>query len=99
MNTNNTFTTAILRGFYTFLAAAVLAGITAYQGVAVIVDANLDNVGVSERDRITYAILTGIVAGLGALGIRAGVEGVYDSSRDSKGEVLPSDVGQPNINV
>jgi len=38
------------------------------------------------------AIITGLLSFLGALGVRGGLEGVADSSRQKSGAVLPSDV-------
>ena len=101
MNTGTTYGTAVLRGLYLFFCTALVAGITAYMGVGILVDGSVD-VLVDERDRIVYAVLTGVLAGLGALGFRAGAEGVYDGLRDANVNAgneapKPSDVGQPNV--
>lgn len=101
MNTGTTYGTAILRGLYLFVATALVAGITAYMSVGILVDGSVEAL-VDERDRIVYAVLTGALAGLGALGFRAGGEGVYDGLRDANihagsETAKPSDVGQPNV--
>lgn len=101
METGSTAGTAVLRGLYNFVAASLLAGITAYMGVGVMITGNMENAGVAESDRIVFAVLTGILGGLGALGFRGGAEGLYDANRDAKiaegsEAPKPSDVGQPN---
>lgn len=92
MTTDTTTGTAVLRGLYAFVAAALTAGITAYLGIATVVEVPLEAVGVSERDRIVYAVLTGVLAGLGALGWRAGAEGIVDARRQATNDVRPADV-------
>lgn len=101
MNTGSTAGTAALRGLYNFVCSAVVAGITSYMGVGVLITGNMAAAGVSERDRIVFGTLTGILAGMGALGFRGAAEGLYDANRDAqiaagKQEPKPSDVGQPN---
>jgi LytS/YehU family sensor histidine kinase len=78
MNTSSTFTTAILRGVYVAVVVGLIAGLSAYK---------VDH-------QTTSDIITGLLAGLGALGIRGGVEGVVDANRQAKGAVSPSDVSK-----
>jgi hypothetical protein len=80
MNAGSTQATAILRGLY--LAVGTFA-------------ATFLSVWGTTDDLKAAAISAGIV-GLGALGFRAGVEGISDSKRDAAGAVLPGDVGQPS---
>ncbi len=76
MNQGSALTTAMLRGAYTAILSSLLVGLTAMQ------------TGASDRD----AIITGVISALVALGARGGVEGLYDKSRDSAGDVRRSDV-------
>lgn len=78
MNTSSTFTTAIVRGLYVAVLTGLIAGIAFYQQ-----SGNTDEKG---------AIITGVAAGLGALAVRGGVEGFYDTSRQAAGNVKSSDV-------
>lgn len=94
MNTGSTLGTAILRGVYNFVLTALVAGITAYLGFSSLIDDSAQAVGgISDRDIVIYSILTGLLAGAGALGFRAGVEGQYDAGRAANVEMKPSDVG------
>jgi hypothetical protein len=68
MNTSSTFTTAILRGVYVAVVVGLIAGLSAYK---------VDH-------QTTSDIITGLLAGLGALGIRGGVEGVVDANRKAR---------------
>lgn len=79
LNTGSTLGTAVLRGIYVAVVAGLIAGITTYQ----------------TTDDEKAAILTGALAFLGALGVRGGIEGIADTSRQEKGKVLTSDV-QPD---
>src|SRR5688572_13628154 len=97
MTTGTTFGTALLRGLLTFVATFFVTAATAYLGVGVVVERTLENVGVSERDRIVYAVLSGLIVAFTPFVTRVGVEGTYDGLRDAKGDVKPSDVGQPNV--
>ena len=92
MNVDSTFGTAILRGLYNFFCTACVAGITAYLGVAALIQGSLENAGVSSTDRLVFAILTGLLSGFGALGFRGGIEGLYDANRQENNEVKTSDV-------
>lgn len=101
MHTGSTAGTAALRGLYNFFCTFVTAAITSYMGVGIVITGNMAAAGVSERDRIVFSVLTGILAGMGALGFRGAAEGLYDTNRDAKihsgeEEPKPSDVGQPN---
>lgn len=79
MNTNNAWTTALLRAAYAAVITGLIAGLTASQ------------TGASDRD----AIVTGLLAALTVLATRGGLEGVYDQHRNAVGNTSSSDVGQP----
>jgi hypothetical protein len=94
VNTGSTLGTAILRGFFNFICTTLVAGITAYLGFSSLIDDSAQAVGnISDRDIVVYSVLTGLLAGLGALGFRAGVEGQYDARRSANVDMKPSDVG------
>ncbi len=76
MNTSSTFTTALLRGFYVAVVVGLIAALTVYQ----------------QSNSAHNAVITGALSFLGALGVRGGVEGAADSSRQKIGDVHPSDV-------
>lgn len=101
MNTGTTVGTAFLRSFWVFLGAFFMAAIPAYWGVGQIVDIPLSVAGVSQTERIMYAISAGILAGFGGGPVVRGLfEGTYDGARDSNVRAgneapKPSDVGQP----
>ena len=76
MNTNSTLTTALLRGLYVAVVAGAIAGLTVYQ----------------QTNNGHNAVITGLLSFLGALGVRGGLEGAVDSSRQSAGNVKASDV-------
>jgi len=76
VNTNSTFSTALLRGLYVAVVVGLIAGLTVLQQ-----SANTRN-----------AIITGLLSFLGALGVRGGIEGVSDSARQKSGNVSNSDV-------
>jgi hypothetical protein len=84
MLTGSTFSTAILRGFYVAVVSGLIAGLTLYM---------TDSDG-------RKAILSGLLTGLGALGVRGGIEGGYDATRQANNKVNTADVqgvppGQP----
>lgn len=94
MNTASTLGTAILRGFYNFVCTTLVAGITAYLGFSSLISDSAQAVGgISDRDIVVYSALTGILAGLGALGFRAGIEGQFDARRSANVDMKSSDVG------
>jgi len=97
MDRGSTLGTAILRGFYNFICTTAVATITAYLGFSSLIDDSAQVVGdISDRDILVYSILTGLLAGLGALGFRAGVEGQYDARRSAAAggpDMKPGDVG------
>lgn len=97
MDRTSTLGTAILRGLYNFLCTSLVAGITAYLGFSSLIDDAAQSVGgISDRDIVVYSVLTGLLAGLGALGFRAGIEGQYDARRAAAPggpEIKPADVG------
>jgi hypothetical protein len=76
MNTSGTFSTAMLRGLYVAIVAGAIAGLTVYQ----------------QTNNGHNALITGVLSFLGALGVRGGIEGAVDSSRQSAGAVSSSDV-------
>jgi small basic protein len=80
MNTGSTFTTAIIRGLYVAIVTGLIAGLTVYQ----------------QTDDEKEAAIVGILAALGALGVRGGLEGFYDSTRQAAGDVKASDVQPTN---
>lgn len=96
MNTGTTFGTALLRGLLLFVATLVVTAATTYLGTGMLIDSSMERAGVSERDRIVFAVLTGLIAAFTPFMGRVGVEGTYDGLRDAKGDVKPSDVGQQN---
>lgn len=81
MNLNSAFATAIIRAFYAALITGALAALTSYQTGA----------GTNE------AIVTGLIAGLGVLAVRGGLEGVYDQARADANEQRPGDVGYDQL--
>ena len=94
MDRGSTLGTAILRGLYAFLCTSLVAGITAYLGFSSLInDSAQASGGISDRDIVVYAVLTGLLAGFGALGFRAGVEGQYDAGRAAAVDMKPGDVG------
>lgn len=102
MNTGSTAGTAVLRGFYNWFCTALVAGIMFYMSFPAMVNSVVDGkVDIASTERIVYSVLTGIVAGMGALGFRGAGEGLYDANRDAQVNAgtqaaKPSDVGQPN---
>lgn len=79
MNLNGTFATALARGAYSAVLTGLLAFLTALQQ------------GGDDRK----AVIIGSIAGLTVLATRGGLEGLYDSARQTDGSVKPSDV-QPD---
>lgn len=75
-NTNSTFSTALLRGLYVAVVVGLIAGLTVLQ----------------QSSDTRNAIITGLLSFLGALGVRAGIEGTVDAARQGNGQVSPSDV-------
>jgi hypothetical protein len=84
VNTGSTFSTALLRGLYTAIVVGLIAALTVYQNGGYL----------NEQE----AVVTGLLAALGALGVRGVVEGTYDATRQGAGDVKPSDV-QPNVST
>lgn len=80
MNASSTVLTALLRGLYIALVTGLIAGLTTLQ----------------TTDDNRAAVITGLLAGLGALGVRGGIEGAVDASRQSAGDVKPGDVQSGN---
>jgi len=76
MNAGGTFSTALLRGFYVAVVVGLIAGLTVLQ----------------QSNDARNAIITGALSFLGALGVRGGLEGAADSSRQKSGDVISSDV-------
>lgn len=76
LNAGSTVTTALLRGAYTAIVLGLIAGLTTLQ----------------TTDDTRAAVITGILAGLSALGVRAGVEGIADAKRQTNGDVKNGDV-------
>lgn len=70
---------ALLRGLGVALSAFVLSFLVA----------------LSQGASVELALAAAIAAALGALGIRTGAEGVYDTRRAIVGDVKASDVGAP----
>jgi hypothetical protein len=93
LNASTTMGTAVLRGFYNFIGTGATGAITCYLAMQSVVGDQVSN-----GDVRTVSILTGILAGLAALGFRGGVEGIADSKRQAEGDVTPADV-QPNVIV
>jgi hypothetical protein len=81
VNTGSTFSTALLRGLYTAIVVGLIAALTVYQNGGYL----------NEQE----AVVTGLLAALGARGV---VEGAYDATRQGAGDVKPSDV-QPNVST
>lgn len=76
LNANSTILTALLRGLYVAIVAGLVSGLTVLQ----------------TTDDNRAAVITGLLAGLGALTVRGGVEGIADANRQHDGEVKPGDV-------
>jgi hypothetical protein len=81
MNAGSPLATAIVRGIYNAFSAAVAAGFAVY------VDSN----------NWHRTAIAAVGAALGALGWRAGAEGLHDQGRAAAGAVRPGDVtAQPH---
>lgn len=77
MNTQSTFTTALLRSLYLAVIAGCTAGLTAFN---------------TTNNNTRAALITGALAALAVIGGRGGIEGTIDSARQGNGQVAPSDV-------
>ncbi len=79
LNFQTTTMTVVARAVYNALGAGAVALLTTY----------------SVTDSWNEAAIVAGITALGALGFRGAGEGIPDIMRDSKGKVLPGDVGQP----
>ena len=76
MNSGGPLQTAILRGAYQAIGAALVAFLPAY----------------AVTDDLKGPIISGALAALWALGFRGAAEGLFDRARDNAGETRQSDV-------
>jgi len=83
---------AFARGVWVFLGTLVVTAITTYFSVASLVQGDLSEAGISDQDRLVYAVCMGLIAAFGAFGIRAGVEGRWDTIRANTGNMNAGDV-------
>lgn len=88
-NENAVLQSALVRGLYLFMGTTIFAAITSYLAAAAVLPAD-----VSKSDTVTVAVLSGILAGLGALGFRGGAEGMYDRQRAIDGNSNKGDVAE-----
>jgi hypothetical protein len=84
----STFWVAVVRSLWSAVAAALLAGFTAYQTM---------EGTMPDEDAIKKALIVGAIALFGPLAARGGAEGLYDSSRQKNGNATPADVTPAKI--
>ena len=92
---------AFVRAAWLFLGTLVVTAITTYFGIGSLVEGPLSAAGISEQDRLLYAIGMGVIAAFSAFGIRAGGEGRYDTRRAETNNINAGDVpvAAPNVTV
>ena len=90
---------ALARGVWMFIGTLAVTAITTYFGIASIIEGPLSAAGVSEKNRIVYAVGMGIIAAFGAFGIRAGIEGRVDTVRAETGNMNAGDVAMASPKV
>jgi hypothetical protein len=90
---------ALARGVWVFIGTLVVTAITTYFGIASLVQGDLSAAGISDQDRLVYAVCMGLIAAFGAFGIRAGVEGRVDTVRAETGNMNSGDVAMASPKV
>ena len=82
-STSATIWTAVVRSLWSAVAAALLAGFTAYQ--------TMDGT-MSDEDAIKKALIVAAITFFGPFAARGGAEGAYDASRQRSGDATSADV-------
>ena len=90
---------ALARGVWIFVGTLAVTTITTYFGIGSLIEGSLNAAGVSEQDRILYALGMGIISAFGAFGIRAGYEGRVDTVRAERGDMNTGDVAMASPKV